>query len=102
MGRDRLDTLPSGILGGLVSAALGYLLLGTAWGWFQEESLRYFHREVFMGSPLYKDRIISLCVLSIVPLFHWAYKRKWDQFARGTMLVMVLMVIGIVYLQYGE
>jgi len=25
-----------------------------------------------------------------------------DRFARGTMLVMVIMVIGIVFLQYGE
>ena len=98
----QLDTLPLGILGGVLSAILGYLILGTAWGWVQDESLSYFHREVCMGSPLYKDRIASLCVLSIVPAFHWAYKRKWDQFARGTMLVMVLMVIGIVYLQYGE
>ena len=102
MRRDLLDTLPAGMLGGVISAILGYLLLGTAWGWIQDESLGYFHREVFLGSPLYKDRIVSLCVLSIVPAFHWAYKRKWDQFARGTMLVMVLMVIGIVYLQYGE
>ena len=54
------------------------------------------------GSPLYKDRIASLCVLAIVPAFHLAYKRKLDQFARGTMLVMVLMVIAIVYFQYGE
>ncbi len=102
MRRDLLDTLPAGILGGAVSALLGYLLLGTAWGWFQDESLGYFHREVFMGSPLYKDKIASLCVLSIVPTFHLAYRRKWDQFARGTMLVMVLMVMGIVYFQYGE
>ena len=70
MKRELLDTLPVGILGGLVSALLGYVILGTAWGWVQDESLAYFHREVFWGSPLYKDRIASLCVLAIVPAFH--------------------------------
>ena len=102
MKRELLDTLPVGMLGGIASALLGYVILGTAWGWVQDESLAYFHREVFWGSPLDKDRIASRCVLSIVPAFHTAYKRKWDQFARGTMLIMVLMVIAIVYFQYGE
>ena len=52
MKRELLDTLPVGILGGLVSALLGYVILGTAWGWVQDESLAYFNREVFWGSPL--------------------------------------------------
>lgn len=96
------DHLLAGMIGAVAFAVLGYILLGTAWGWMQEESLAYFHREVFLGSPLYKDRIISLCVLSIVPAFHLAYRRKKDQFARGTMLVMILLVLYIVFLQYGE
>lgn len=99
---DLPNHLLAGALGATVCAALGYLLLGTAWGWIQEESLAYFHREVFMGSPLYKDRILSLCVLSIVPAFHLAYRREKDQFARGTLLVMILLVLYIVFLQYGE
>lgn len=102
MGSKGWDNLPAGALAGMASALLGYLLLGAVWGYTQDESLAYFHREVFLGSPLYKDRIISLCVLSIVPTFHLAYRREMDRFARGTMLVMVVMVIGIVFLQYGE
>lgn len=96
------DHLLAGMIGGCASAVLGYILLGVSWGWLQDESLAYFHTQVFMGSPMYKDRILSLCVLSIVPAFHLAYRRKKDQFARGTMLVMILMVLYIVYLQYGE
>lgn len=96
------DHLLAGMIGAVAFAVLGYVLLGAAWGWMQEESLAYFHREVFLGSPLYKDRILSLCVLSIVPAFHLAYRREKDQFARGTMLVMILLVLYIVFLQYGE
>ena len=102
MTPERLDNMPAGIMGALLAAMTGYLLLGLGWGWAQGESLAYFHREVFLGSPLYKDRIASLCVLSIVPAFHLAYRRKMDRFARGTMLVMIVMVLGIVVLQYGE
>jgi hypothetical protein len=95
----RYDKLFMGLLGGLISAAVGYLLLGLGWSWAQGESLGYFHREVFLGSPLYKDRILSLCTLSIVPLFHLAYRRKMDRFARGTMLLMVILVLTIVVFQ---
>ena len=102
MPTDRMDQLGVGVACGLLSAVSGYVLLGLGWGWAQDESLSYFHREVFMGSPLYKDRILSLCVLAIVPAFHLAYRRRMDRFARGTMLVMILMVIGIVLLQTGE
>ncbi len=97
-----LDHMGAGILGALISAALGYVLLGISWGWLQDESFAYFHREVFMNSPLFKDRIISLCVLAIVPSFHIAYRKEMDRFARGTMLVMIIMVLSIVMLQYGE
>ena len=96
------DTLWAGLLGGALSAMVGYVLFGAVWGWTQGESLAYFHRVVFLDSPLYKDRILSICVLSIVPAFHKAYRRKWDRFARGTLLVMILMVLYIVFLQYGE
>ena len=87
------------VLGGVLAALAGYLILGIGWAWAEEESLAYFHREVFVASPLYKDRILSLCTLSVVPLFHWAYKRKKDHFAKGTMLLMVLLVLAIVFLQ---
>jgi len=96
------DHLVAGMLGAVASAVAGYVLLGVFWGWWQDASFMYFHREVFLGSPLYKDRILSLCVLAIVPTFHWAYRREKDRFARGTMLVMILMVLTIVFLQYGE
>ena len=102
MTPERFDNMVAGIMGALLAAVTGYLLLGLGWGWAQGESLASFHREVFLGSPLYKDRIASLCVLSIVPAFHLAYRRKMDRFARGTMLVMIVMVLGIVVLQYGE
>ena len=97
----RYDTLAFGLLGGLFSAITGYLLLALGWSWAQGESLAYFHQEVFLGSPLYKDRILSLCTLSVVPLFHLSYRRKMDRFARGTMLLMVMMVLAIVVIQMG-
>ena len=97
----RYDRLAFGVLGGLFSAITGYLLLALGWSWAQGESLAYFHQEVFLGSPLYKDRVLSLCTLSVVPLFHLSYRRKMDRFARGSMLLMVVMVLAIVVIQMG-
>ena len=93
------DRMEWGALAGLVAGSLGYLLLGWVWAWTQGESFGYFHREVFLASPLFKDRILSLCTLAMVPVFHTAYRRKMDRFARGAMLIMVCMVLSIVALQ---
>ena len=72
-----IDRVWWGVLGGVFGRpCAGYLILGIGWAWAEEESLAYFHREVFVASPLYKDRILSLCTLSVVPLFHWAYQTE--------------------------
>ena len=99
MKTDKLDTFPAGAAVGVASALLGYLVLGTLWGAIQGESLRFFHEEMFLRSPLFKDRILSVCTLCIVPAFHLAYKRRMDRFARGTLLVMIAIVMAIVWLQ---
>lgn len=96
---DSKDRMGIGALAALLAGVVGYVVLGTLWGWSQGESLGYFHQEVFLGSPLFKDRILSLCTLAMVPVFHTAYRRKMDRFARGSMLVMVLLVLFIVTLQ---
>lgn len=98
---DRLDSLPLGLLAGCLSACAGYVLLGSGWAWMQGEPLAYFHHTVFLDSALFKDRILSVCTLAIVPTFHWAYRRKCDQFARGCLLVMIGIVMVIVWLQMG-
>lgn len=96
---ERRDRMGWGALSAVLAGLVGYVLLGAIWGWTQGESLAYFHHEVFLGSPLFKDRILSLCTLAMVPVFHTAYRRKMDRFARGAMLVMVLLVLAIVALQ---
>lgn len=99
MKTETLDTFPVGVAVGAASALMGYLILGILWGAVQGESLRFFHEEMFLGSPLFKDRILSVCTLCIVPAFHLAYKRRMDRFARGTLLVMIAIVMAIVWLQ---
>ena len=54
------------------SSATSSYLLGCGSG----ESIGHFHREVFLEA-LFKDRILSVCTLAIVPAFHLAYRRKW-------------------------
>ena len=51
MQADRRDTFGIGVAAGLLSAFIGYLLLGLLWGVAQGESIGYFHREVFLGQP---------------------------------------------------
>lgn len=98
---ERTDRMGLGALAAVLSGLLGYLLLGAGWAVANGESLGFFHQEVFLRSPLFKDRILSVCTLCMVPSFHLAYRREMDRFARGSMLVMVLTVLVIAWLQWG-
>lgn len=74
---DQRDQMGLGALAAILAGGIGYVLLGTIWGWTQGESLAYFHQEVFLGSPLFKDRILSLCTLAMVPVFTPHTGEKW-------------------------
>jgi hypothetical protein len=83
----------------LVSTLVGFLLLGVAWGLWNGYSLQYFVVEVFVRSPLYRDSILTVSVLTNAAGFWWALRTDRERFARGVVAVVLLAVPVIVWLQ---
>jgi hypothetical protein len=82
-----------------VSTLVGFLLLGVAWGLWNGYSLQYFVVEVFVRSPLYRDSILTVSVLTNAAGFWWALRTDRERFARGVVAVVLLAVPVIVWLQ---
>ena len=97
--RGRVDRFGYGVVAGLAATGLGFLAFGCFWAAWVGESFDYFYRVAFLGSDLYRDRIITVSVLFCVPLFRWAWKRDKLHFARGVMLVLISSVPLVIWLQ---
>lgn len=95
----RFDTVGGGVAAALVSTLVGFLLLGTVWGLWNGFSLQYFVVEVFVRSPLYRDSILTVSVLTNAVGFWWALRTDRERFARGVVAVVLLAVPVIVWLQ---
>ena len=95
----RFDTVGSGVAAALLSTLAGFLLLGTVWGLWNGFSLQYFVVEVFVRSPLYRDSILTVSVLTNAVGFWWALRTDRERFARGVVAVVLLAVPVIVWLQ---
>lgn len=95
----RFDTVGTGVAAALGSTLVGFLLLGVAWGLWNGYSLQYFVVEVFVRSPLYRDSILTVSVLTNAVGFWWALRTDRERFARGVVAVVLLAVPVIVWLQ---
>ena len=95
----RLDTVGAGLAAGLLTTLAGFLGFGLVWGLMNEQSLQYFVVEVFYRSPLYRDSIMTVSVLTNAVGFWWALRTDRERFARGVVAVVLLAVPVIVWLQ---
>lgn len=95
----RFDTVGAGLAAGLLSTVAGFLGFGLVWGLMNEQSLQYFVVEVFYRSPLYRDSIMTVSVLTNAVGFWWALRTDRERFARGVVAVVLLAAPVIVWLQ---
>ena len=95
----RFDTVGAGLAAGLLTTLAGFLGFGLVWGLMNEQSLQYFVVEVFYRSPLYRDSIMTVSVLTNAVGFWWALRTDRERFARGVVAIVLLAVPVIVWLQ---
>jgi hypothetical protein len=95
----RFDTVGAGLAAGLLTTLAGFLGFGLVWGLMNEQSLQYFVVEVFYRSPLYRDSILTVSILTNAVGFWWALRTDRERFARGVVAVVLLAVPVIVWLQ---
>ena len=95
----RLDHPGCGFAAGLLGTGIGFVAMTVWWSWANGTSFDYFIQDVFIGSPLYKDSILTTSVLFNVGVFWLALRKDWDHFARGVLGVIFITVPMIIWLQ---
>ena len=94
------DHLRTGIITGLLAPVLGFLAYGLIYvtGIHPGHDLRWFVNDLFLGTPQFQSKILSLSLIADVPLFFWFDRRGWTLAMRGVIGAMLLYGIVIVVL----
>ena len=97
--RNKLDTVFAGIATALLGLVVGYVILGGFWGIQNGLCLSDFTETFISNSKLYRDSILTVCILLNIGVFYFALRKEMWKFCRGMMLVIMLSVPVIVWLQ---
>lgn len=95
--KKRINTTLAGFLIGLVGMVIGFFLLGGVWSLYNNIDFSYFINDVFLGTDLFKDEIITVCALFNVLFFFIANKRGYYRTSRGILLAILLAVPFVIY-----
>lgn len=97
--KQSFDNIGAGILAGLLGTAVGFGAMTVWWSWANGTSFDYFITDVFLGSSLYKDSILTISVLFNVGVFWLALRGDWERFAKGLLAVIFVTVPLIIWYQ---
>lgn len=94
----KADNLALGVVLGLLGTVAGFFIFATYWSMVNNTSIGYFVENIFLGSPLFRDKIVTISVLFNVMIFYLAMRAKLYKISQGILLVILLSVPLIIYL----
>ncbi len=95
--KERFDKVYIGLIVGIMGIFAGFFLLAIVWSIANKMSVGYFIDEIFIASPLFKDKIITVSVLFNVLLFFISNRLKYDRLSKGILASVLLAVPFIIY-----
>ncbi|SRR5690554_4314039 len=99
--RKKYDSLPVGMLVGLVAPFAGFLIYGWFWSMYYHRSMKYFIEQVFLGMPQNQSPIITLSlIINLLPFFIFLRLKRYRT-AQGVVAALFLYVPVVLYLKFG-
>ncbi|MCC6600656.1 MAG: hypothetical protein IT223_08260 [Crocinitomicaceae bacterium] len=98
MTKDRLDKFWIGLIVGVLGALLGYFAFAAFWALYNDTSIVFFTREIFLGSGIFQDKIVTISILLDVVLFYFFLRANWYNLCKGILAVVICSVPVAVYL----
>lgn len=97
MRRAKLDHIAFGILGGLISLVIGIYLFAAALAVYDDRSVMSIFEMTSQNPYLLIDKFLTGSILFNVVIFSLFLRKKWYQFAKGILLVILIIVPIIIY-----
>lgn len=95
--RERLDTFLGGFITGMVGNVLGFFVIAVIWAIVNSMSVQFFIDEIFLGTDLFKDKILTVSALLNVVVFYFANRAEYFKMVRGLIAAVLIMVPFIIY-----
>ncbi len=93
------DTVLYGIILGLIGAGVGFLLFGWVFTLGTSTNMETFFHDLLYGvTAMYRDKVVTVSILTDVVLFYYFLKKEWYYLSRGILYVVICSVPLAIYL----
>lgn len=90
-----------GLLVGLLSPIVGFIIYGLYWSWSYGRTFSYFVNDIFIGTPAHRSSIIVLSLLiNLVPFLVLLRQERYKA-ARGILAAIFIFVPFVVYFKFS-
>ncbi|NNE55842.1 MAG: hypothetical protein HKN32_07475 [Flavobacteriales bacterium] len=96
--RSWFNSIWFGIAAGLVGLVIGFFVLGIVWGLLNNTGLDYWINTVFLDAPMYRINVLTGSALINIGAFFYLYPKGYQEFCKGILAVMMILVIVMVIL----
>lgn len=91
-----------GLLIGLLSPIIGFIIYGGYWSWNFNKTFSYFVNDVFIGMPIFRSSILSLSiVINLVPFLLFLRQERYKA-ARGVLAAIFVFVPFVIYFKFAS
>lgn len=100
MRTKKYDKFGFGIVLGLITPLLGFVIYGMYWAWDYDRTFSYFVNGIFIGTPTHRSSIIVLSLLfNLIPFLIFIRKERFRA-AKGVMMAIFLFVPVVLYYKF--
>ena len=86
-----------GLLMGVFNSVLGFFLFAYFWALSNNRSISHFINDAFLGTDLFKDKIITVSVIFNVFVFYLFMRWEFYKLCKGLLTTIILAIPFIVY-----
>ena len=92
--------MPFGLLIGLISPVLGFVIYGFLWSAYFNKPFDHFVNNIFLGVDAFQSSIVALSlVFNLVPFFIFLRSDRYLS-GRGVLLALFIYVPLVIYLRF--
>jgi len=98
--RKKYDSLPLGLIIGLLSPVVGFVVYGLLWSIYFEKPFGYFVQGIFLGVKEFQSSIVALSLIfMLVPFFIFMRSDRFYS-GRGVLTALFIYVPVVLYLRF--